>query len=80
MKLPDLPDGARAVVEGVVSSHPLIDATALRRLEELGFLEGEPLTVLRRGPGGVEPIAVQIGDTQFALRMLEAQCIEVRLA
>ena len=43
-----------------------------------GFLEGEPLTVLRRGPGGVEPIAVQIGDTQFALRMLEAQCIEVR--
>lgn len=80
MKLPDLPDGARAVVEGVVSSHPMIDATALRRLEELGFLEGEPLTVLRRGPGGVEPIAVQVGDTQFALRMLEAQCIAVRLA
>ena len=79
MKLPDLPDGARAVVEGVVSSHPLIDATALRRLEELGFLEGEPLIVQRRGPGGVEPIDVQIGDTQFALRMLEAQCIAVRL-
>lgn len=79
MKLADLPDGARAVVEGVVPSNPLIDATALRRLGELGFIEGEPLTVLRRGPGGVEPIAVQIGDTQFALRILEAQCIEVRL-
>lgn len=80
MKLTELADGARAVVEGVASSNPLIDATALRRLGELGFLEGEPLTVLRRGPGGVEPIAVQIGDTQFALRLLEAQCIEVRLA
>lgn len=80
MKLPDLPDGARAVVEGVASSNPQIDATALRRLGELGFLAGEPLTVLRRGPGGREPIAVQIGDTQFALRLLEAQCIEVRLA
>ena len=80
MKLTELADGAHAVVEGVASSSPLIDATALRRLGELGFLEGEPLTVLRRGPGGVEPIAVQIGDTQFALRLLEAQCIEVRPA
>lgn len=80
MKLTELADGAHAVVECIASSSPLIDATALRRLGELGFLEGEPLTVLRRGPGGVEPIAVQIGDTQFALRLLEAQCIEVRPA
>jgi ferrous iron transport protein A len=80
MKLTDLPNGAHAVVEGVSSSSPLIDAAALRRLGELGFLAGEPLTVLRRGPGGVEPIAVQIGDTQFGLRTLEAECIEVRLA
>jgi ferrous iron transport protein A len=36
--------------------------------------------MLRRGPGGREPLAVQVGDTQFALRLLEAQCIEVQQA
>jgi len=34
--------------------------------------------VLRRGPGGREPLAVQVGETLFALRLLEAQCIEVQ--
>jgi ferrous iron transport protein A len=43
----------------------------------LGFLPGETVTVLRRGPGGREPIAVQIGETIFALRSLEAACIEI---
>ena len=47
------------------------------RLAELGFLPGECVTVLRRGPGGREPIAVQIGESVFALRRLEAACIEV---
>ena len=47
------------------------------RLAELGFLPGETVTILRRGPGGREPIAVQIGETVFALRSIEAACIEV---
>jgi ferrous iron transport protein A len=33
--------------------------------------------VLRRGPGGREPLAVQVGETLFALRLVEAQCVEV---
>jgi len=33
--------------------------------------------LLRRGPGGREPLAVLIGETMFALRLLEAQCVEV---
>ena len=49
----------------------------VRRLAELGFLPGESVTVLRRGPGGREPIAVQIGETVFALRSIEASCIEI---
>jgi ferrous iron transport protein A len=49
----------------------------VRRLAELGFLPGETVTVLRRGPGGREPIAVQIGETVFALRRIEASCIAV---
>jgi ferrous iron transport protein A len=46
-------------------------------LAELGFLPGEPVRVVQRGPGGREPLAVQVGDTLFALRLLEARCIQV---
>jgi len=77
--LHQLADGARATVARVVSASSEIDAVALRRLGELGFLPGEPVQLLRRGPGGREPLAVLIGETMFALRLLEAQCIEVRL-
>lgn len=54
------------------------DTAVLQRLTELGFMVGETVSVLRRGPGGREPIAVQVGDTVFALRRHEASCIQVR--
>jgi ferrous iron transport protein A len=75
--LHQLADGSRATVARVVSASSEIDAVALRRLGELGFLPGEPVQLLRRGPGGREPLAVMVGETMFALRLLEAQCIEV---
>ena len=75
--LSTLAAGARATVARVVASSPEVDAVALRRLGELGFLPGEPVQMLRRGPGGHEPLAVLIGETIFALRLLEAECIEV---
>jgi len=78
--LSELPDGAHAVVAGVAAHAPDVDAATLRRLQELGFVDGEPVTVMRRGPGGREPIAVRVGDTLFALRRVEAQCIDVRPA
>jgi len=78
MLLTELPNGAHATVEGVVAASRDVDAVTLRRLGELGFIPGEPLQLLRRGPGGREPLAVLIGETLFALRLLEAQCIEVR--
>lgn len=77
LSLNQLPDGTLATVQRVVAASRDIDAVALRRLGELGFLPGEPVQVLRRGPGGREPVAVLIGETMFALRLLEAQCIEV---
>jgi ferrous iron transport protein A len=80
MKLTDLADGACAIVRALAPASADIDTATLRRLGELGFLPGEPLQVLRRGPGGREPLAVRIGDTMFALRLLEAQCIEVDAA
>ncbi len=80
MFLNQLPDGAHATVARVATVSGAVDAVALRRLAELGFIPGEPVQVLRRGPGGREPLAVLIGDTLFGLRLLEAQCIEVHPA
>ena len=79
MLLNDLPNGAHATVTRVVATSAEVDAVSLRRLAELGFIPGEPVHLLRRGPGGREPIAVLVGDTMFGLRLLEAQCIEVSI-
>lgn len=78
MFLSQLPNGSRAWVERIVSSSAEVGDVTLRRLGELGFIAGEPVQVLRRGPGGREPLAVQIGETLFALRLVEAQCIKVQ--
>ncbi len=73
-RLSDLSAGEHATVQGVSAGALGADAQTLHRLGELGFLPGEPLQLLRRGPGGREPIAVQVGET---LLLLEAQCVEV---
>lgn len=78
MLLSQLANGQRALVERIVPGATEVGEATLRRLGELGFIAGEPVHMLRRGPGGREPLAVQVGDTQFALRLLEAQCIEVQ--
>ena len=49
----------------------------VRQLEEIGFLPGEPVSVLSRGVWGGEPLAVRVGLSTFALRRDEARCIEV---
>jgi ferrous iron transport protein A len=76
-RLDELADGAHATVVRVHGTSPVLDEAMLRRLVELGFIAGEPVQVLRRGPGGREPLAVRVGDTLFALRLAEARCIEV---
>ena len=76
-RLSDLPNGTTGTVLAV-SAGPLgADAATQNRLGELGFLPGEQVQLLRRGPGGREPLAVQVGETLFALRLVEAQCVEV---
>lgn len=78
MLLSTLPNGSHALVADVVAGCAEVSDATLRRLGELGFIPGEPVRVLRRGPGGREPLAVQVGETQFALRLVEANCIRVR--
>ena len=77
--LSDLPNGAHACVTRLLPGADAVQSATARRLGELGFIAGEPVHMLRRGPGGREPLAVQIGDTQFALRLLEAQWVEVEV-
>ncbi len=77
MLLSDLANGASATVTGVSGASAEVDDSTLRRLGELGFIPGEPVQLLRRGPGGREPLAVRVGETLFALRLVEARCIEV---
>ena len=54
-------------VEDVHAADPIA-----RRLRELGFVSGEPVRLVARGPLGGDPLLVQIGFTRFALRRSEA--------
>jgi ferrous iron transport protein A len=47
-------------------------------LEEIGFIPGEPVCVMARGLPGADPLVVRIGESTFALRKAEAECILVR--
>jgi ferrous iron transport protein A len=80
MLLSKLPNGVSARVRCLDAGPDGAGTQTVQRLGELGFIAGEPIRMLRRGPGGREPLAVQIGETQFALRLLEAQCIRVQTA
>jgi ferrous iron transport protein A len=48
-----------------------------QRLEELGFIPGEPVMLMAAGPFGGDPLVVRVGASTFALRRAEAACIEV---
>ncbi len=78
MKLTDLPAFAPALVTGV---HDVTEGDSIaNRLRELGFVGGEPVTVVGRGPIGADPLLVQIGFTRFALRRSEAARVLVEQA
>ncbi|MBA8886418.1 ferrous iron transport protein A [Dokdonella fugitiva] len=64
--------GVVTAVEDTYSADPIA-----RRLRELGFVQGEPVRVVARGPLGGDPLLVQIGYTRFALRKAEAARVSV---
>ena len=53
------------------------DENRALHLEEIGFFEGELVSILARAFPGGDPLAVRIGLSTFALRRAEARCIEV---
>ena len=75
MALVKLPRGRAASVADVRHNSPANWALPAR-LRELGFLEGEEVCVLATGLAG-GPLAVRIGETTFALRAAEAECVLV---
>jgi len=78
MTLSELPLHTSAVVESVQDLHAN-DAIA-RRLRELGFVKGEEVRLVAKGPVGGEPLLVQVGFTPFALRISEAKRVVVDAA
>jgi ferrous iron transport protein A len=76
VRLSDLPKGASAVVERVEDNHP--NDLIAQRLRDLGFVEGELVRLVARGPIGADPLLVQIGSTRFALRRAEAARVSVQ--
>lgn len=80
----DLPYGQPALVDSVCDAHSVAgDGSAdsiARRLRELGFVAGEPVRVVARGPIGADPLLIQIGFTRFALRRSEAARVLVKPA
>ena len=75
-RLRDLPLRVDAVVERV-EDQTTPDPIAAR-LRDLGFVCGEPVRLVARGPIGGDPLVVQIGYTRFALRRAEAARVLVR--
>ena len=49
------------------------------QLEDIGFLPGEQVSVLRKGLLGKGPYMVRVGASTFALRQSEARMIAVEL-
>jgi len=75
-QLIDLPRNTDATIREVVAQGAN-DPIAVR-LAELGFVQGEPVRVVAKGPVGGDPLLVQIGYTRFALRRAEAARVMVQ--
>lgn len=52
----------------------------VRRLLEMGFVEGALVEVLHEAPFGKDPIAVRVRGALLALRRHEARCILLKKA
>jgi ferrous iron transport protein A len=71
--LADLEPGQRAIVEAVRAPGALG-----RRLQDLGFVPGTPVSLLRRAPLG-DPGVFALRGMQICLRRSETRQIRVRL-
>lgn len=71
MTLHKMKNGTRCRLDQIDPS-----SSCLQRLQELGFTQGEEITVLRRAPLG-GPIQVMVRGSSFAIGQDEARLIRV---
>jgi ferrous iron transport protein A len=79
-RLDELDDECDAVIVSVHSSDGALPPELIRRLNEIGFLPGERVRIMARGIPGGTPLAVRVGTSTFALRRIEAGCVQVERA
>ena len=57
-----------------------LDASAAKRLKEMGFDEGVEVEALHKGPIGMDPIACRVGRMTVAVRRTVAAAVTVSAA
>ncbi len=76
-KLADMAIGEKCVVRQLLAPSGMPEWQA--QLEDIGFIAGEPATLMARGAFGGDPLVVRIGLSTFALRKAEAACVLVNV-
>jgi len=72
--------GESAVIDAVEitpETDERMQLAGVQRLEELGFVPGARLKLMRKGLGG-DPLAIRSGTSLFALRKVEASAIRIQ--
>ena len=78
MTLGRLQPGQRAEIIGF-NTPSAENESFMRRLFEVGFLEGSLLEVLQEAPYSHDPISIRIMEGTYALRRAEANLIQVKI-
>ena len=73
LTLADLHRGQRCRVVGYGDQ---VEASAARRLFDLGLIPGVEVTMVRRAPLR-DPVIYRVGDYEIALRRAQSRCIHV---
>ncbi|MGK5089617.1 FeoA family protein [Bdellovibrionota bacterium FG-2] len=74
-KMGELKKGEKGRITNVFFSDD--NADIIRRLLEMGFLEGSDVEILHEAPFSLDPIAVRVRGAVLALRRSEANLVEV---
>lgn len=67
--------GVAYAVSGIVA--PSNNPEWATQLQDIGFLPGEHVEIMARGLPGGDPLVVRVGLSTFALRLVEAACVQV---
>ncbi|NBU89683.1 MAG: ferrous iron transport protein A [Betaproteobacteria bacterium] len=73
-----LADHQRAQVVALVDPQEAQGLERTRHLADIGFIPGEEVAIVARSWPAGDPLVVCVGSARFALRGVEAACIQVQ--